>query len=363
MVRHVAVPPSSAAPEAPAHLRRLTTLRAFAALLVFGNHLDLRGGEVGVARYVFAYGYTGVGFFFLLSGFVLAWSTAAGSSTAAFYVRRFARVYPSHAVMLVVAALVPVTVVEQWSGRDLVVNALLLQGWLPWRISPYTLNGVSWSLSCEVAFYLVLPLLLPWARRQRPRTLWLAALLCWGLGNSVTLYAALAQRYVDAVYVFPPLRLGEFLLGVVLAVQMRRGWRLPTPIAIALSVVGMGCMAATWDRFPAADIGAALLFTAVVAQAAQRDLERPDGLLAHRWLVYAGQVSFAFYLVHELVILNVADLTGLRGWVLNPWAFAVSCLAAVALHHLVERPCERRIRRLRLPTSEPVAERPVPFSG
>jgi peptidoglycan/LPS O-acetylase OafA/YrhL len=337
-------------------------LRAVAALLVFGNHLDLRGGDLGVARYVFAYGYTGVGFFFLLSGFVLAWSTTPGSSTAAFYVRRFARVYPSHVVMILVAVLVPVTV-EQWSGRDIVVNALLMQGWLAWQISPYTLNGVSWSLSCEAAFYLVLPLLLPWARRQRPRTLWCAALLCWGLANAVTVTAAFTQHHVDAVYVFPPLRLGEFLLGVVLALQMRRGWRLPTPMAIALVVLGVVGMAATWDRFPAADVGAALVCLTVVAKTAQVDLQRPEGVLAHTWLVYAGQVSFAFYLVHELVILNVADLTGLRGWVLNPVALGASCLAAVALHHLVERPCEIRIRRLQLPSRQRVADRPVPFSG
>jgi peptidoglycan/LPS O-acetylase OafA/YrhL len=264
--------------------------------------------------------------------------------------------------MILVAALLPVTV-EQWTGRDLVVNALLLQSWLAWRISPYTLNGVSWSLSCEVAFYLVLPLLLPWARRQSPRTLWLTVLLLWGSASTVTVLAAWAQRDVDAVYVFPPLRLGEFLIGVVLALQMRRGWRLSTPAAIASALVGLAAMAAAWDRFPAADVGAALVCLALVAKTAQADLQRPYGAMTQRWLVYAGQVSFAFYLVHELVILNVAHLTGLRGWALDPVALSASCLAAVALHHLVERPCETRIRGLRLPTRERVADRPVPYSG
>ncbi|MEY2525088.1 MAG: hypothetical protein QOJ66_3653 [Ilumatobacteraceae bacterium] len=355
-------PPGSG--ERAIHLRRLTTLRAFAALLVFGNHIGSRGGRVGVGRYLFDYGYTGVSFFFVLSGFVLAWTTVAGASTIAFYVRRFARIYPSHLVMLGVALLVPVTV-QPLNLRDIVLNAGLLQTWFFGRLNPYTVNGVSWSLSCEVAFYAVLPFVLVWAYRRRPATLWLFALSYWALASAVTVAAAALHRKTDAVYVFPPLRFGEFVLGVVAAICVREGYRLGQRSAATLAAVGLALMALSWNRFPAADVGGSIVFLALILLVAQRDLDRPDGLLTNRWLVYAGQVSFAFYLVHELIIINIAH-TGLRGWPLDPVAFLASVGAAVALHHFVERPCEKRLRGIRLhgavgPVA--VADRPLPLDG
>jgi peptidoglycan/LPS O-acetylase OafA/YrhL len=344
------------------HLKRLTALRAFAALLVFGNHLALRGGDVGVGRYLFEYGYTGVGFFFVLSGFVLAWSTAPGASKAAFYVRRFARIYPSHLAMLIVAVLVPVTIVPVTWGAFL-PNALLVQSWSFGKYNPYTFNGVSWSLSCEVAFYAVLPFLLLLPRRLGARALWLLAFSYWALASIVTVVLAVHHLRLDGAYVFPPLRGGEFLLGVVAAIRIKDGWRLPIPVAVVIAGVGLALMAASWNRFPAGDVGAALFFLIVVVLGAQRDIEHPNGWLAHPWLVYAGQVSFAFYLVHELIIINLVPL-GIRGWALDPIALVVSAVAAVALHHLVERPFERRLRSLRLPgRGERVAEAPRPLSG
>ena len=47
----------------------------------------------------FSYGYTGVSFFFLLSGFVLTWS-CAGQPAQRFWWNRFARIWPLMALMM-----------------------------------------------------------------------------------------------------------------------------------------------------------------------------------------------------------------------------------------------------------------------
>jgi peptidoglycan/LPS O-acetylase OafA/YrhL len=52
---------------------------------------------------VIGLGYTGVAFFFVLSGVVLAWSHKAGDTKKSFYWRRFARVWPLHALMTALA--------------------------------------------------------------------------------------------------------------------------------------------------------------------------------------------------------------------------------------------------------------------
>ena len=79
-------------------LGSLTGLRFVAALLVFGRHalLLFAGTPVaGVASVVLLPASAGVSFFFVLSGFVLAWCHRSEDSPRSFYRRRFARIYPT----------------------------------------------------------------------------------------------------------------------------------------------------------------------------------------------------------------------------------------------------------------------------
>ncbi len=85
-----------AAPARPSSrimLDSLTAVRGPAALLVFGYHV-IHGTQwanwIPGARL----GYVGVSLFFILSGFVLAWSYNKNAGAKSFYLRRFARVYP-----------------------------------------------------------------------------------------------------------------------------------------------------------------------------------------------------------------------------------------------------------------------------
>jgi peptidoglycan/LPS O-acetylase OafA/YrhL len=130
---------------------------------------------------------------------------------------------------------------------------------------------------------------------------------------------------------------------------VRRGRRAPTAALLALGVLGMVVASCRVRYFPLPDIGASLAFLALVVWAAQRDLDGRNGVLTRRSLVVAGEISFAFYLVHELVLLNVAHVTGLDGWRANAVMVPAACVAAVLLHRLVERPCERRLRSLQGP--------------
>ena len=84
-------------------LPSLTGLRFVAALMVFGFHSAGYGVTTTPWWHLPQFGFLGVAFFFVLSGVVLTWSTRPGQSAGAFWQRRFARVYPSHAVTAVIA--------------------------------------------------------------------------------------------------------------------------------------------------------------------------------------------------------------------------------------------------------------------
>jgi peptidoglycan/LPS O-acetylase OafA/YrhL len=327
-------------------LLRLTSLRALAALLVFAYHLD--HDNVVHAR-AFLHGDTGVVFFFVLSGFVLAWSTPTGMRPLEFYRRRFARIYPSHLVMLIVAVSVPVVTVSVTTGGTL-ASIFLVQAWSPHGPILYGLNAVAWTLSCEAFFYLVFPFIFSRLQAWSPARRWSLALV-WFAGEAIVAAASTHFEQLQTVgYANPAVRFAEFLLGMVAAIEIRRGWRLRPEFGAVLIVAGvLACSLLPTGR-PLPDVYLAPIYFTIILFAVQGELRRGGGWLASKPLVYAGQISFAFYLVHELVMVNLLHETGQMGWPMALESLAAAAIAAIALHHLVEIPAQRLIRRVPLPT-------------
>jgi peptidoglycan/LPS O-acetylase OafA/YrhL len=314
-------------------------------LMVFFFHI---GHDHLVSRVgPFVLGGAGVSFFFILSGFVLAWSTAPTIANREFYRRRFARIYPSTFVVLLVSVIVPVVAVSR-GPKEFVTSLFLVQAWDPATKIAYGMNGVAWSLSCEMAFYVAFPFAMRYLVRLAPRGRWFLAL---GYVAIVAIAGVVLARvgHPSALIAWPPARFGEFLLGMVGALEIRRGWRLKARCGLVLIAVGITLAALDAQGSFYTDFLIPVFF-AVIVLAAQRDLSGVKGVLSSKALVYAGQVSFCFYLVHELMIVNLRHEVG-TGWGVAALALALAIVAAVALHHLVELPFQRLLRGHRVPRS------------
>ena len=157
----------------PPPLRPLTAFRFFAALAVFLHHVgDFCGRDPILARLyrrVLFEGFSGVSFFFLLSGFILTYNyhqifaSMRGCAVWRFYVARFARIYPVH--VLAFAAMLPLCYGEFFVAQGIAIkraltNLTLIQSFIPLRDYYFSFNAPSWSLSDEFFFYALLPLLL-----------------------------------------------------------------------------------------------------------------------------------------------------------------------------------------------------------
>ncbi len=194
-------------------------------------------------------GYLAVGLFFLLSGFILAYTydgkIEGRGNRARFWEARFARIYPVYLLSLVMAFAFSGKLAL--STRAAVVG--MVQAWNPFNSDMAgAWNYPAWTLSAEAFFYICFPFVLPWLSRRSERALyWLMAallLLCVlghtpvkGLGDWKN-QAGLFVRYVP----LPVLRIPEFLVGVVMGVQFLRASRTQTrlgrPLIVYSAVVG-----------------------------------------------------------------------------------------------------------------------------
>ena len=351
-------------------LPSLTGLRWVAAFLVFAFHGSGWSLRTSHWWHFGQFGFIGVSFFFVLSGVVLTWSARPGQSSQGFYWRRFARIYPAHAATAALAIVLYLYVMpphkELWAG---LLALALLHAWVPAPGVYSAANGVSWSLSCEAFFYALFPGLFPlisrWDRRRR--TAFVAVVL--GTTSTVAVLVSLVVaggRYDTAGYMSPPVRVGEFVLGVTVGMALREGWvprvRPSTAWAATAAAVGTSLMIGAARGWPVprgvADVLSVGPLTLVLVAYAGRDLTGRRSLLARPWAVYLGQLSFAFYLVHQLVLdLLLKDVIPFTDAAVSSalWRLAVglgvSVLAAMAVHHGVELPAQRLLTRRRRPTS------------
>ena len=190
-------------------IRPLTGVRGVAAIFVVIYHFSFVNSPFPRAdNELLGRGYLAVDLFFLLSGMVMAMrqvsSMAAGSpaSRYVFFIKsRIARIYPLYFVILIyllltafvnyVFAQVPFP--PLWSGAVILANLFLVQSWG----ALHSIGWVSWSLSAEMAAYVLFPVLFAIAfHRTRPIP-YLLAVVC-----TMLLCIAAIHDPVNAEYCF-----------------------------------------------------------------------------------------------------------------------------------------------------------------
>ncbi len=346
----------------PVALKPLTTLRFAAALWVVAfSYWPRLAGAPAIAA--IDKGYLGVELFFVLSGFILShvYLEAFGQkrfSYGGFLWARLARIYPLHlailgglAVLGGVAALKGIAVDPNLNALAALPAQLTLTN--AWGLAPVAgWNHPAWSISAEWFAYLLFPAFasLAWALRFRPRaaligaaTLLVAAYLAYQAWTGELLTTATFRW--GALRVLP-----AFGYGAAVYLAWRAGLA-RRPLALCLGslalLAGLIALAAPeWSVTLA--FGGLILGLAALPKARAGWLAAPLGL-------YLGEVSFAVYMVSapwEIVFSHgIAPLFGLaRGPLPWPvWLLLTGGVlpAAMAAHHLIERPARDFLRRLK----------------
>lgn len=351
-------------------LNSLQSCRATAAILVVLFHAS--GSIFDLPKYfahkpygrLFDFGFAGVDFFFVLSGFIMMHVHAAdiGNPRAlgAYLWKRFSRIYPAYWVVL--AAIVPVyfLVPSFGAGHERDPDVL----WRSVLLYPHPENRVvlcvAWTLVYEVFFYLIFGVLI------LSKRLGIAVLVLWLAG----VIAYPWQSAWLSGFVFNNMNL-RFAAGIGVALFLARR-QVPCPRLIAGTGVAIFLITglfeaydgplSTWTQAAGYTIGSALALAGLV-QAERSGLLQPPP-----WLAYLGDASYSIYLVHFLGLSILAKLavaihldrivpSMVLFWLLVAGAIAIAC----AFHHLVEHPIHHWAKRVlgRRPQAEAAPDKAV----
>ncbi|MFH9742764.1 acyltransferase family protein [Streptomyces roseolus] len=377
-----------------AKLPSLTGLRFFAALLVFFFHSSLMDSPIppnapinpfadeGLANaFETAFskaGYLGVSFFFVLSGFVLAWAAKPGERVTAFLRRRLLKIFPNHLVVfaasMVLFAGAAVTGVASW-----LPNLLLIHTWFPQPAVNLSVNPPSWSLGSELLFYMLFPLLIVPIRKIRGGALWFwsAVMIAGTIAVqlvSTHLVPATPKSAITPVsdmqfwfgYLLPAGRLFEFVLGILLARIVLAGrWPRRVGFGLSLALTAVGYAAALLLPFQYGFVAATIVpVAALIATTAASDVDGRITFLRSRPMVWLGEVSFGFYLVQGVTIFYLRSLLGETTYGIGgsllviAGFFAASLLGGWLLFRFVEAPAMTRFGRSKRRTA-PAATAPA----
>ena len=164
--------------------------------------------------------WAGVTFFLMASGLLLAkkhtFKQLDTSSWCRFAWKHAAKLFPLHwltlALWLVAMAVLGLLVIKPLT---LALNATLLHSWSLTHSIYFSYNKFSWFLSTLLFCYLCYPLLARWFMplRLRHKTIILAVLAI----IDIVVLAGTDDYSRTALYVFPPVRLIDFVIGMTLA--------------------------------------------------------------------------------------------------------------------------------------------------
>ena len=258
---------------------------------------------------LFRLGYEAVSFFFILSGFVLAYSHMQevdnrSFRSGSFYKARLARIAPTYYCALVFA--LPLLMSERHTEllAELFTVPLFIQSWFP-PVASASWNGPAWSLSVEMFFYAVFPVVCRLTAHKSS----LAIAFVLVAATSIFRVALLPldieyhlKTWDNFCFFFPLLHLPKFILGVALGrAYLRTSLRDRTHEGIRMAgyvvLLGILVLKSLLPLWRPDDATTTIVFAMIIFGCAGQS---GVGIRVLSWrpLVFLGEVSYALYITH-----------------------------------------------------------------
>jgi peptidoglycan/LPS O-acetylase OafA/YrhL len=311
-----------------ARLRRpplpaLTSIRFVFSMMVLVGHFQVHYADELPAppSWIGGIAPNAVAFFFVLSGFILAYNYPTLPTTGAalkFLVLRIARIYPVHITTILAGVLLFVESqarIIYFQPLDYIFNASLTQTWTLIPFTSMAFNGPAWSISDEWFFYLMFPAVIArnrwisWSAVVLPIafSLWLKSEYgCLMSPAVVGTYDPFAISCATIYPLFPPSRFIEFLMGVILCRLMWPNDQRKTGL-LQLACVTVAIATLQYNpNVPSVVNGlVSILITPAIGCLIIGGLSLQRGalttILSNKPSLFLGEISFSVYMTHMIV--------------------------------------------------------------
>jgi peptidoglycan/LPS O-acetylase OafA/YrhL len=260
---------------------------------------------------------------------------------------RLARLLPAYAVAVVVTYLLTLYAAQYgyWrpSGRDLIGNLLLLQGW----DSQVTyIDHSYWTLPAQLTMFTLAAVAAARLGRDFWRRRWTLPAVAWGVVVAPVTLATAPPGLVRTA--FEGLVMYRWqVFGIGLAVWLWSRGRLGAVHLVALVATGLAAEYVHTPDLPSV-LALGLAVAGIATAAAGRDWSWLRVGRLPRLVTWLAGLSFGIYLVNQQIGYFVAwglEARGVHGWPRLLLVVAVAVVLGWALTVAVERPAYRRLMR------------------
>lgn len=349
------------------NLQLIQMLRGVASILVVLLHISINSEEILGYTFldnIFLFGGSGVDIFFVLSGFIITYSNfhhvAKPLTIGKFVKRRFIRIFPIYWIIITGFLMLQLALPAFYKTHfdtgigNMLQTYLLLPGHI-------MLNGVSWSLTNELFFYLLFTLALIIPNKKLSLYLLIAYFLFLLIFSILTPAVTGGNEFVGML-IFP-MNI-EFLLGVFIVLivnKVPRNWIYPILITgILLFVAGAflsnneielisNSFNPALSRVLLFGVPSFLIILSVVK------LEMSRSIKMHNIFLQLGDASYSIYLIHlplvaaffkVLVKFNITNSVVV--FLLTCFLLIMICAAGIGIYHFVEKPLIKKLNKLLL---------------
>lgn len=361
-------------------LLSLTFLRFVAASLIVVLHLEF---EFIKNNNWFPLD-SAVSFFYILSGFILTYSYPSLQSRASvihFYKARFARIYPTYIASTIILFIIYVLFLGIFPvGKSFFFYITMTQAWIPSANYYFSYIGAAWSVSDEIFFYLLFPLLIKNFRHNwyiklllsiitSICVIWFTNLLCLPIYN---LKGGITEH--GLICISPVIRILEFIWGMCIGLIFDNFASISRLQYFNRKLVSLGTLI---------EIAAIILPVAVAKGSSQIikiiNFHLPLGTAGNQWFehgkllmipygililifalnigwiskfiskpifIYLGEISFSIYLIHQPCMIILAHVNRFK-FLPSFISLSAFLLIVLVLSHLmfkfVESPCRKLI--------------------
>jgi peptidoglycan/LPS O-acetylase OafA/YrhL len=304
-----------------------------------------------------------VSYFFFLSGFLLYIVYSQHEfSRRNFFVARAGRIMPLYFLGFISTLFIILMLQggRPW-GSAIIAQGLFLQAWIPGMA--LTINYPAWSVSVEVFFYLMFPLLLVLSRKAGMRNFIILAIVFWivSIGQNMLVqhlvYDPSSTKAGDFIMYFPVWHLNTFVSGIacgMIFLSWRNKITTKGPLPLLTMIIGLaGIILILTTENPIKHLmhlGMLAPLYAMVVLGIAFDKTIVARIMSLKLLQFLGEISYGVYILQCPVwfLWQYAaagtgfDLAGTTGFYL---CFASLVAVSALSYQFFEKPARQYIRQ------------------